>query len=211
MARPRRQKPVVNQVTHLMVDIDGVVATGRPTDGAPWSTDLQADLGISKSDLRTAFFQPFWHRVVTGQLPLRPTLARALVENHLNVDADKLIAYWFANDARLDTSLLADLAQARMQGIKVIFATNQEHERARYLWQDLALSNFADGMFTSAQLGVKKPDPAFFSKAAHLTDAQPGAHLLIDDTLANIKTARAQGWHAHLWNHQHCLAAIIGQ
>ena len=52
MAGAGGQKLVVGRVTHLMVDIDGVVVNGRPGDGAHWKTGLARDLGISVADLR---------------------------------------------------------------------------------------------------------------------------------------------------------------
>ena len=202
MAGAGGQKPVVGRVTHLMVDIDGVVVIGRPADGAHWKTGLEVDLGISAADLKQHFFQPFWAQIVTGQLPLRPTLAGALAKCAPHLDATRLIGYWFSHDARLDRAVLGHLAAARARGLKAYFATNQDHERARYLWQELGLARHGDGMIHSARLGVAKPDPGFFEGAARITGAGPAQHLLIDDSAANVSAAHAAGWQALHWTAQ---------
>ena len=193
------------QVTHLMIDIDGVVITGRPKDGASWKSGLQADLGIDPDDLRTGFFQPYWQKIVTGQLPLRATLERAKPD----IAADALIEYWFRLDSRVNSDLLADIDHARRSGLKVYFATNQEHERAAYLWENLGLKNHADGIIASAQVAAKKPDQAFFKAATKITNAAPENHLLIDDTPENITGAKAANWQATHWDNQTRLPLIL--
>lgn len=43
-----------------MVDVDGVLITGRPSDGQHWAYCLEDDLGVRQSDLQAAFFAPYW-------------------------------------------------------------------------------------------------------------------------------------------------------
>lgn len=40
----------------LMMDVDGVLVSGRPTDGRHLFTELEADLGLSPDRLRETFF-----------------------------------------------------------------------------------------------------------------------------------------------------------
>jgi HAD superfamily hydrolase (TIGR01509 family) len=48
---------------------------------------------------------------------------------------------------------------------------------------------------------VKKPDSAFFERAAAFTELPPKAHLfLLDDTLENVTAAKAAGWNAVHWH-----------
>lgn len=185
--------------THLMMDVDGVIVTGRPGDGAPWKTDLQQDLGLCPERLHMGFFAPYWSGIVTGQKPLRPVLDQALRVIAPQLSASDLIDYWFANDAGLDLRVLDDLRTLRDQGVKVFLATNQENLRAQYLWNELGLRDHADGLITSADLGVAKPDPLFFDRAMLRTNADPSAHLLIDDSPPNVKAAQAFGWKALHW------------
>ena len=57
-----------------MVDVDGVLVTGRPQDGGHWQAGLADDLGIDADALNRHFFRPHWQAIVTGQAELRPWL-----------------------------------------------------------------------------------------------------------------------------------------
>ncbi|SMR84115.1 putative hydrolase of the HAD superfamily [Aliiroseovarius halocynthiae] len=196
-------------ISHLMMDVDGVVVTGRPEDGADWSTGLETDLGVPTDALRDQFFGCHWSEIVTGQKPLRPALTDALATIAPLVTAEALIDYWFRKDARLDHAVLSSIADLRTQGVKVYFATNQEAARAAYLWDVLGLRDFADGMLCSAALGAAKPSSAFFQAAITHTGAKPHHHLLVDDSAANVEAARKAGWQAHLWTEGQDLSAVF--
>ena len=51
----------------LMIDVDGVLVNGRPSDGRQWSATLDADLGLSFDILQDAFFKRHWEQIVTGR------------------------------------------------------------------------------------------------------------------------------------------------
>lgn len=180
----------------LMLDIDGVVVDGRPSDGRPWWTDLEADLGIPKAALREAFFQPHWQAIVTGAKPLRPTLDAALAGLEGAPSAEALVAYWHKNDARLVPEALALCARARAAGHVVGFATNQDAARAAYLWDTLGLRVHAEHLHSSAELGVAKPDPAFFQAIAQRHGTAPEGFVFADDSPANVAAAQGLGWQA---------------
>ena len=193
----------------LMLDVDGVVVTGRPGDGLHWSTGLEADLGVSPAALQADFFAPRWDRIVRGLDPLRPTLDRALAAGSLPMCAGTLVDYWFRNDSRLDHDLLDAVGEARRGGWTVILATNQEPERAAYLWRTLGLRDHADGLLTSAGLGAAKPEAAFWERAEAHTGGSASDHVLVDDSAANVASARAHGWKAVHWPDPRGLAECL--
>lgn len=194
-----------------MVDVDGVAVMGRPTDGAPWKTDLLQDLGVAPERLAERFFNPHWQEIVTGQKPIIPFLKEALAGMGAPVTAADVMRYWFSQDARLNMPLLTELQKVREIGAIVYFATNQEPARATYLWQNLGLSHFADGMFSSADLGFAKPEQMFFDEVVRRTQAPACAHLLLDDTRANITAACDAGWCGHHWVAGDDLAAVLNE
>lgn len=186
-------------ISALMVDVDGVLVCGRPSDGRPWASTIEDDLAFSVADLQREFFIPHWNEIVIGRRGLADDLKPALerIAPHLSYDA--FIAYWFENDGRLNTELLEELRQKRNAGRKVYLATNQEHVRAAHLVEVLGLGRHCDGIYYSAALGCRKPDHAFFERAAALSGLPAEQLLLIDDTPANITAARASGWNAVQW------------
>jgi putative hydrolase of the HAD superfamily len=183
----------------VIVDVDGVLVDGRPEDGRPWSSGLEEDLGISKDVLDREFFQAHWQDVVLGHAPLMERLAPVLEKIAPRITVEQFIAYWFSHDSRIALPLKQELMLIRSVGIKVYLATNQEHARASYLMYTLGLSECCDGMFYSAKLSVRKPNPDFFARICSLTGLQPEELILIDDTVENVKAASALGWRTIHW------------
>jgi putative hydrolase of the HAD superfamily len=183
----------------LMLDVDGVLVTGRPQDGRPWATHLKRDLGVEPEKLHEMFFAPHWADIVVGRKEMRPVLAECLARINPQVRVDAFIDYWFNMDSRIDSQVLAQVGRLRQRNTKVFLATNQEHSRARFLMENLGLSKHVDGMIYSAAVSSKKPDTAFFRACVDRTGCLPKDLLLVDDTAANIEAARNAGWQAILW------------
>ncbi len=186
-------------ISGLMIDVDGVLVCGRPSDGRPWASTVENDLGFSVNDLQREFFTPYWDEIVVGRCDLAHHLKPALAKIAPHISYDDFIAYWFENDARLNLELLEELGQQRSVGKRVYLATNQEHVRAAHLVEVLGLGSHFDGIYYSAALGCRKPDSAFFKKAAALSGLAADQLLLIDDAPANVTAARAWGWNAAQW------------
>lgn len=192
-----------------MMDVDGVLVTGRPTDGRHLFAELEADLGLSPDRLRESFFTPFWEAIVTGREGLTERLAPVLAKIAPKVSAERLIAYWFENDSRVDQSVLAVVKQYRALGVPAFLATNQEHMRADYLMQQVGLGEHVDGIIYSAALGCRKPAAEFFDRAAAIAGAHPADIVFVDDTLANVEGARKRGWNAVHWTNERPLDEVL--
>lgn len=182
-----------------MMDVDGVLVTGRPQDGAHLFTDLERDLGIRLEELQREFFVPRWPDIVTGRKPLAPELEAVLETIAPDVSAETLIDYWFRNDSRIDEDVLAAMKVCRARGEKVFLATNQDHRRASYLMENMGLAAHVDGIFYSAALGHRKPDAAFFAEATERAGVAAADVLFIDDSEGNVLAAREFGWTAVHW------------
>ncbi len=190
-----------------MVDVDGVLIV-HPDEGG-WSANLERDLGIASSTLHAAFFQPHWDDVVHGRAPLRERLALVLRSLSPRVTCDELIDYWFSNDAHVNEALLAELRSIRAQGVQVHLATVQEHERARYLWEELDFQSDFDGLHYAAALGSSKPAAPFYKSIEARTGLQPSDLFLIDDKIENVEGAINSGWAAALWTGQDSLQDLL--
>lgn len=185
-----------------MLDVDGVLVDGRPEDGRPWHTALEEDLGFSYDALHQAFFAPYWEPILLGRTGLIDPLTAALQTIAPHVSASEFLRYWFEKDSRIVTPLLPELAFLRSAGIAVYLATNQEHLRASYLMETLGLADHVDGIFYSAHVGAKKPDPAFFAAVESTLGVRGDELLLIDDSRANVDGALEAGWQALHWTKQ---------
>jgi putative hydrolase of the HAD superfamily len=191
----------------LLVDVDGVVVV-HP-DPLGWSGSLEADLGVSPARLSSEFFRPYWDDVICGRAGLYERLSPVLAAIAPHLTSRELTDYWFRRDSQLDDRLLAELATIRATGVSLHLVTVQEHERARHLWEDVGLSQFFDAMHYSAELGVAKPDPAFFAAVEARVGLPPSDLFFIDDKEENVEGARARRWPAAVWTGDRTLSAVL--
>lgn len=191
----------------IMVDVDGVLIVHPDKRG--WSANLERDIGLASSALQTAFFRQHWDDVIHGHASLRERLAPVLRDISPDVTCDALIDYWFTNDAHVNHALLAELSSIRARGIQVHLATVQEHERARYLWDDLDFRGRFDGLHYAAELGCSKPAVSFYKSIEARTGFRPQDLFFIDDNIANVEGAIASGWAAALWTGKDTLSSLV--
>nr|CAD6602116.1 haloacid dehalogenase [arsenite-oxidising bacterium NT-25]CAD6606542.1 haloacid dehalogenase [Rhizobium sp. TCK] len=64
----------MSSIQALMIDVDCVLVCGRPSDGRPWASTVEDDLGLPVADLQREFFSPYWDEIV---------LCRAALVDHL--------------------------------------------------------------------------------------------------------------------------------
>jgi putative hydrolase of the HAD superfamily len=190
---------VLLAIKALMLDVDGVLVDGRPEDGRHWQTSIEEDLGFSSATLHERFFAPYWEDIVLGRAGLMERLTTAFQNIAPHVTPTTFLAYWFERDSRLVAAFLPELALVRSRGIRVYLATNQEHLRAAHLMGALGLAEHVDGIFYSARVGAKKPDPEFFAKVQAAAALRGDEMLLVDDSIQNIEAAFRAGWQAFHW------------
>jgi putative hydrolase of the HAD superfamily len=191
----------------IMVDVDGVLVVHPDERG--WSASLERDIGITAATLQTAFFRPHWDDIIHGRASLRERLGSVLEDVRPEMTCDALIDYWFGNDAHVNDSLLAEISSLRAEGIEVHLATVQEHERARYLWDELDFRSRFDGLHYSAELGCSKPAASFYESIEVRTGFRPRDLFFIDDKIANVEGAIMSGWAAALWTGKDTLQSLL--
>jgi len=188
--------PKVVPIKALVMDIDGVIIHDQPH----WHVNMEKDLGISSALLERKFFKTLWPDIIIGKAELHECLSDVLTEIAPHLSAERLMEYWFEKDSRLNKPLLAYLEKVRASGIRIHGATNQEHARAKYLWNNLCLRNHMDGFHYSAALSCRKPDLKFFHLIAKNSGFAAAELVLVDDTYENIQGAKSAGWQTFHWN-----------
>jgi putative hydrolase of the HAD superfamily len=192
----------------LMVDVDGVLIRSPP---GGWSRDLQADLGLPQHVLETEFFDIHWAEISVGRASLPARLGPVLERCAPHLTARGLMDYWFRRDAEVDPTFLGQLEPLRASGVALHLATNQEHERAAFLWKTLGLQNHFAAMHYSADVGWAKPDPGFFTTVVARTGYAPADLTLVDDRPENVAAARQAGWGGLYWDGTGTLADLLAK
>jgi putative hydrolase of the HAD superfamily len=190
-----------------MVDVDGLIVA--PADPRGWSATLEADLGLRPDLLQTVFFAPHWSEIVHGRAGLHERRAPVLRDIAPHLTSAELCRYWFDRDSRLDHDLLGEIAALRGEGVAVHLATVQEHERARYLWESLRLSDRFEAMHYSADMGCAKPADAFFAEIERRTGFPPSEMFFVDDGSENVDAAQRRGWPAAVWTGKRRLSGLL--
>ena len=111
---------------------------------------------------------------------------------------DAVLAFW--TRLELDQEVTALIRELRAGGAACWLATNQHELRRAYMSTSLGYDELLDGQLYSCDLGVAKPDPAYFTRAVAQIGCDPGAALFIDDREPNVLGARSAGLRAEVFH-----------
>lgn len=175
------------QIRALLFDADGVLQWPRLDE-----FDAFAALGNDQPGfVRELFAEEA--KTMTGQADLVELLNGVIDRYDVPVTADDLIDVWCQIELR--PPMLAVVAEARAAGLKTALATNQQPRRGAWMQQHLPYADYFDEHCYSFELGVAKPDPAFFTQVVERLGVSPSEAVMIDDMPQNIEAARLAGLH----------------
>jgi putative hydrolase of the HAD superfamily len=95
--------------------------------------------------------------------------------------------------------MLEAVQALRRPGLRLCLATNQQLQRAAWMKANLPYGELFDEQFYSCDLGLAKPDPAYFTAILDRLGATASSVLFVDDTPPNVESAVQLGLHAHLF------------
>lgn len=172
----------------VLFDSDGVLMIG----GA-FTHHLAREHGLSIEAL-DPFFKNEFKDCLIGKADLRDAVRPYLGALGWKGDVDELLSYWFRSEHDMDERILKDIEELRSGGVKCYLATNQEQYRTNYIRKDMGLETIMDGIFSSAEIGYKKPQPEFFRHIlSQLSSLRPDEIAYWDDNQENVEAARALG------------------
>jgi putative hydrolase of the HAD superfamily len=191
-------------VRAVLWDADGVLQ--HLPDG--WEASMRPVVEGSVEDVEGFLTEAFEAErpALVGQadwLEVLPELLERWGVAHLH---DRAVRVWLTIVPQEEVRDLVTLL--RGAGVRCYLASNQARQRGRYMAEYLGYDDLLDGTFWSYELGLAKPDPAYFSAVLARLDLDPDEVLLVDDSLPSVEAARSVGLAAEHWHVDHGLAAL---
>ncbi len=176
-------------------DADGVVTSSKK-----FATQLEKEFGINQ-DALTAFFQGPFQDALIGKADLKVIIQPYFKDWGYTGSVDAFLEFWFRTSNEVNNLLIKKVMELREQGIKCYLATNQDKYGKDYLREELNLKHAFNGIFSSSDLGAKKPDKPFFERLLKRLDPKreiPTKEILFwDDSEENVAAAKTFGIQAY--------------
>lgn len=179
---------MADDIRWVLFDADGVLQR-MPAD---WQQRIEPLLGDAPDESMLAIVTAE-AEALTGA-DFRALLAEVLHQRGLACDPEDLLAFW--RMIEVDQPMMARVADLRAAGIGCALATNQQHIRVDYMRGLRDYQGVFDAQFYSAELGVAKPDPAYFTAILERLQLPADQVLFLDDRADNVAGAQAAGLQA---------------
>lgn len=168
----------------ILFDADGVLI-----NAPQWSDEYCRRSGISPTIMRP-FFQWIFQDCILGKADMKDSLSPFLREWRWTGTVEEYLHEWFDFENQPDMRLIEAIQKLRHSGIKCYIATNQERYRLDYLRKSMWFESFFDGIFSSCEMGMKKPESSFYQYCTHSLWVPAHDILYFDDAGENIDSAK---------------------
>lgn len=179
----------------LLLDMDGLVVQKSEI----FSLRISKKLNIPWDDV-LVFFKNEFQDCLTGKADLKQELAKYASEWGWKDSIEELLKFWFEGEKAVDNELLSKLSRLRKKGYKIYIATNNEKYRCEFVWNKVGLKKYFDGIFSSAEIGFKKPNKEFYLKVIALLKCAPKDIIFFDDDEENVESAKEVGLDARFYS-----------
>ena len=182
----------------VLFDIDGVVIGPR---NEFFSEKYAREQGVPIEKLIPFFKGPF-KQCAVGKADIKEELEKVKEEWSWKGTVEELLGYWFESEKNLNDGLMKEVEALRERGVVCMLASDNEKERAGYLFQEQNLEETFDADFFSCDLGYTKEDPEFWQIVKErLLEMEFSIEEVIywDDDEKNVEAAREAGIKAELF------------
>jgi putative hydrolase of the HAD superfamily len=179
----------------VIFDADGMVITNTTR----FSDRFSQEFGVNYADM-LPFFEGEFKQCLIGKADLKVVIQPYLAKWNWNKSAEELLEYWFASEHSIDKQVTDFVQQLRKQEIACYLGTNQEKYRTEYMKTEMGFSEVFNGIFSSADIGHKKPHAEFFEYIfKKLSPIEKEEVWFWDDTKENVEGAKKFGFNAELY------------
>ena len=190
-------------VSAVLFDADGVIQRASQDWWSRLSSLVPSDTDAFVADLMAAE-KPS----LVGKGDFRDAVAEVLARWNSPASLEEALEpwHWFTAEPAV-ISLIGDL---RTAGIGCHLATNQQAYRRAIMQDERGYGAWFDQTFYSCDLGLAKPDPAYFRAILAAIDVPASSVLFIDDNEANVAGAASVGLQAELFDLSSGVETLVG-
>ena len=183
-------------ISTILFDADGVLQSIEPG----WEQEMTSFLGPRAATDGPAFLYEIFvaeRPTMTGRTDFADAVSAVLRRFDVSASVDAVLA----PSTRIvpDTTMIEAVQDLRGAGLQCCLATNQQSRRAAVMRANLGYDQVFDRQFYSCDLGLAKPDPAYFAAIAEVLGADPASILFVDDNEENVAGARTAGLRADVF------------
>lgn len=177
----------------IIFDIDKTIMNGKP-----FSYYLETELGVKPEDSEP-FFQDILEHCIIGKKDLKKELIPYLKKWNWDQSVDEFLLYWFDSENVIDHLILSHIRELRKKKLICVLATNQEKYKTEYIVERMYFKDKFDHIFSSAHIGVRKPDKRFFSHIDEILQLPKETVIFWDYKQDHVDAAAAFGFQAFLY------------
>ena len=187
---------------NFVFDFGAVLFTWKPADLLAHSFPQQAGTPEAAAQLAHAMFaHADWNAFDQGVLAMDVLIQRTGQRLGLNIQVLRELVEHIGERLQPIPETVALLAQlralrSRQPGVRLYYLSNMPQPYARALERRHDFLKWFDGGIFSGDVLHIKPHPTVYQLLQSRYALEPAQTLFVDDLLANVLAARAQGWHA---------------
>jgi putative hydrolase of the HAD superfamily len=190
-------------VTAVLFDADGVLQ--RPSQD--WFARLNS-LVPADSETFLAELMAAEKPSLVGKVDFRDALAEVLQRWNSTATVEEALEPWHWFEA--EPAVVSLIQELRAAGIGCHLATNQQAYRRSLMHDERGYGEWFDQSFYSCDLGLAKPDRAYFRAILAAIDVPASSVLFIDDNEANVAGAASVGLHAEVYDLSTGVDTLVG-
>ena len=178
----------------ICFDADGVVVYPQKQ----FSKHLKEEHGISP-EMTRCFFDGVFNDCLVGKANLKEVLPSYLRDWRWKTSTEEFINTWLKFDHVVDARLINAIQRLRQNKIICCLVTSQERNRAEYMKTKMGFQDAFDRLFFSCEIGLQKPNQAYYQYIEKALNVEKGSILFWDDLEINVVAARENGWNAEIY------------
>jgi putative hydrolase of the HAD superfamily len=184
--------PTITNITHLFLDIGGVLLTNG------WDRHMRRDaaqkFGLDLEDLNDRHKMSF-DTYEEGKLNLDTYLNQVVFHKERPFTREDFKEFMFAQSKpRVEMINLVSALKWKHQ-LKIAAISNEGRELTVYRIKKFDLGVFIDFFVSSCFVHFRKPDPDMYNIALDISQADPARSVYIDDRALFVEIAQGMGIH----------------